>query len=158
MAASRPAPGPLTSTSVDLMPCSIAFRAAASAAIWAANGVDFLEPLKPRLPAEAQEMTPPWGSLIETIVLLNEAWTCATPVWTFFTSRLRRDLVCFLAAKNLSVLRPSTTALRASAQDDRMLGRWNSAPEGAKRVSYRKSQSVVNKNRGPGLAAEPPHV
>ena len=36
------------------MPCSIALRATASAAICAANGVDFFEPLKPRLPAEAQ--------------------------------------------------------------------------------------------------------
>src|SRR5579862_6357199 len=102
IAASRPAPGPLTSTSVDFMPCSIALRAAASAAICAANGVDFLEPLKPRLPAEAHDTTFPWGSLIVTMVLLKEAWTRATPDWTFLTSRFLRDLVCFLAANDNS--------------------------------------------------------
>jgi hypothetical protein len=63
----------LTSTSVDFMPCSIALRAAASAAICAAKGVDFFEPLKPRLPADAHEITPPWGSLMDTMVLLNDA-------------------------------------------------------------------------------------
>jgi len=53
------------------MPCSIARRAAASAASCAANGVDLREPLKPTCPAEAQEMTAPVGSVIETMVLLN---------------------------------------------------------------------------------------
>src|SRR5579884_347513 len=73
IAASRPAPGPLTSTSVDFMPCSIALRATASAAICAANGVDFLEPLNPRLPADAHAITLPRLSDIVTIVLLNDA-------------------------------------------------------------------------------------
>jgi hypothetical protein len=49
----------------------MACLAAASAAIWAANGVDLREPLKPTWPADFQEMTLPWGSVIETIVLLN---------------------------------------------------------------------------------------
>ena len=37
--------------------------------------------------------------MIVTIVLLNDAWMCATPDWTFLTSRFLRVLVCFLAAK-----------------------------------------------------------
>lgn len=35
------------------------------------EGVDLREPLKPTWPAEAQEITLPAGSVIETIVLLN---------------------------------------------------------------------------------------
>jgi len=72
IAASRPAPGPFTITSADFIPWSIALRATASAAIWAANGVDFFEPLKPRLPADAHAITLPWLSEIVTTVLLNE--------------------------------------------------------------------------------------
>ena len=49
----------------------MARRAADSAAIWAANGVDLREPLNPTCPAEDQAMTAPAGSVIETIVLLN---------------------------------------------------------------------------------------
>ena len=45
--------------------------AAASAAICAAYGVDFLEPLKPFCPADAQEITFPFVSAIEIIVLLK---------------------------------------------------------------------------------------
>ena len=56
MAVSRPEPGPLTKTSIFFMPWSIARRPAASAAICAANGVDLREPLKPTVPAEAQEI------------------------------------------------------------------------------------------------------
>jgi hypothetical protein len=80
------------------MPWSIALRATASAAICAANGVDFFEPLKPRLPADAQAITLPWLSEIVTIVLLNDEWMCATPDPTFLNSRFLRVLVCFLAA------------------------------------------------------------
>src|SRR6266545_4677160 len=69
MAVSRPEPGPLTKTSTLRIPCSIARRAQASAAIWAANGVDLREPLKPTWPADAQEITAPVGSVMETIVL-----------------------------------------------------------------------------------------
>ncbi len=53
--------------------------AQASAASWAAKGVDLREPLKPTLPAEAQARTLPSGSAMETIVLLNELLMCATP-------------------------------------------------------------------------------
>ena len=71
IAVSRPEPGPLTKTSTFLTPCSCALRAQLSAAICAANGVDLREPLKPTWPAEAQLITLPCGSVIETIVLLN---------------------------------------------------------------------------------------
>src|SRR5215475_1214735 len=71
MAVSRPEPGPLTNTSTLRMPCSMARRAAASAAIWAAKGVDLREPLNPTCPDDAHEMTLPAGSVIETMVLLN---------------------------------------------------------------------------------------
>ena len=57
----------------------MARRAHASAASWAAKGVDLREPLKPTLPAEAQARTLPSWSVIETIVLLNELLMWATP-------------------------------------------------------------------------------
>ena len=79
IAVSRPEPGPRTSTSTRRTPCSIARRAHCSAAIWAAYGVDLREPLKPTLPADAQAMTLPSWSVIETIVLLNELLMWATP-------------------------------------------------------------------------------
>src|SRR5664279_4872479 len=77
IAVSRPDPGPLTNTSTFFRPCSWALRAALSAAICAANGVDLREPLKPTWPAEAQLMTLPAGSVIDTIVLLNVDLMCA---------------------------------------------------------------------------------
>src|SRR5436309_3234412 len=79
MAVSRPEPGPLTRTSTLRTPCSMARRAQASAASWAANGVDLRDPLKPTLPADAQARTLPSGSVIDTIVLLNELLMWATP-------------------------------------------------------------------------------
>src|SRR6185436_16424098 len=81
---SRPAPGPLTYTVTLRTPCSIAFFAASSAASCAANGVDLREPLKPQVPDDDQATTLPLTSVIETIVLLNVAEMCATPVWMFF--------------------------------------------------------------------------
>ena len=74
-AVSLPEPGPLTSTDNIFIPHSNAFTAAASAATWAAYGVDFLEPLKPFWPAEDHDITLPLVSAIETIVLLNVDWT-----------------------------------------------------------------------------------
>jgi hypothetical protein len=71
-AVSRPDPGPFTCTSARRRPCSIAARAAFSAAICAANGVDLREPLNPTPPEDAQEMTLPSRSVIDTIVLLKE--------------------------------------------------------------------------------------
>ena len=57
----------------------MARRAACSAAIWAAKGVDLREPLKPTLPADAHERTLPSWSVIVTIVLLKVLLMCATP-------------------------------------------------------------------------------
>jgi hypothetical protein len=79
IAASRPAPGPLTHTSIRFIPCSMASRAADWAAICAAKGVDFLEPLKPDLPAVAHDTTLPLVSEIEIIVLLKVDLIWATP-------------------------------------------------------------------------------
>src|SRR5579863_9943027 len=72
------------------MPCSMDLRAALSAAICAANGVDFLLPLNPMPPALAQAMAPPVVSLIETIVLLKLEWMCAMPCETCLASRFFR--------------------------------------------------------------------
>src|SRR5438270_5398385 len=79
MAVSRPDPGPFTNTSTLRTPCSMARRAHASAASWAAKGVDLRDPLKPTLPAEAQARTLPSMSVMETMVLLNELLMWATP-------------------------------------------------------------------------------
>src|SRR5207237_9059597 len=70
---SRPEPGPRTRISMVRMPCSMALRPAPSAAIWAANGVDLREPLKPCWPDEDHGMVLPWASVIVTIVLLKLA-------------------------------------------------------------------------------------
>ena len=70
-AVSLPEPGPLTSNDNVFIPNSNAFDAAESAAICAAYGVDFLEPLKPFCPADAHEITFPFVSAIEIIVLLK---------------------------------------------------------------------------------------
>ena len=72
IAASRPEPGPFTNTSTDFNPCTRAAFVAVSAAICAAYGVDFFEPLKPRPPALAQLRALPSASVNVTIVLLKE--------------------------------------------------------------------------------------
>src|SRR5262245_3549532 len=88
-AVSRPEPGPFTCTSTRRRPCSMAARAALSAAICAANGVLLREPLKPTPPEDAHEMTLPSVSVTLTMVLLNELLMCTTPTLTFLRSRLR---------------------------------------------------------------------
>src|ERR687889_1961687 len=98
MAVSRPEPGPLTNTSTLRMPCSMARRAAASAASCAANGVDLREPLKPTWPEEAQEMTAPVGSVIDTMVLLKVLLMCACP-WATFLRSLRRTFLTAAPAR-----------------------------------------------------------
>src|SRR5690554_5049078 len=70
-AASRPEPGPLTITSTVRIPCSIAVLAADSAAVWAAKGVLFREPLNPLAPAVDQAMVLPLTSLMVMTVLLK---------------------------------------------------------------------------------------
>src|SRR5215467_12848642 len=92
IAVSRPEPGPLTKTSTLRMPCSIARRAAASAAICAAYGVDLREPLKPTWPDDAHEITLPPGSVIDTIVLLKVLLMCACPCAMFLRSFRRTFL------------------------------------------------------------------
>ena len=81
-ARSRPAPGPFTRTSISRTPILMAASAAFSAARWAANGVDFREPLNPIVPADAQARISPLGSAMATMVLLKDAFTWATPFGT----------------------------------------------------------------------------
>src|SRR3954468_23650582 len=61
------------------MPCLRASLAAFSAARPAANGVLLRAPLKPTVPADAQEIVSPLVSVMVIIVLLKVAFTCATP-------------------------------------------------------------------------------
>src|SRR5690606_41520829 len=86
-ALSRPEPGPDTFTSSVRMPCSIALRPASSAATCAAYGVDLREPLKPIVPALDHEIVLPCASAMVIIVLLYDAFTCATPVTKLLSSR-----------------------------------------------------------------------
>src|SRR4051794_7306162 len=79
IACSRPAPGPLTLTSISIIPLFRASDAAFSAARPAANGVLLRAPLNPTVPADAHEIVSPLVSVIVTIVLLNVALMCATP-------------------------------------------------------------------------------
>src|SRR6266851_10267515 len=66
---SRPAPGPLTRTSTVRKPYSLALLAAVSDACWAAKGVPFLEPRKPRDPELDHARTFPTRSVNVTLVL-----------------------------------------------------------------------------------------
>src|SRR4051812_41545253 len=79
MADSRPLPGPCTRTWTRLTPRFSASRAAPSAATVAANGVLFLEPLKPAFPDDPHATVLPCRSVIVTVVLLKVAAMCATP-------------------------------------------------------------------------------
>src|SRR5579864_713958 len=83
-ALSRPAPGPFTKTAIERIPCSIALRAASSAASCAAKGVLLREPLKPRDPELDHATVLPLTSVIVTTVLLKVDWMCAIPVAMFF--------------------------------------------------------------------------
>src|SRR6478672_13478269 len=79
MADSRPEPGPCTRTCTRFTPSPSASRAHCSAATVAANGVLFLDPLKPALPDEPHDTALPCESVIVMVVLLNVALMCATP-------------------------------------------------------------------------------
>src|SRR5215216_1166385 len=72
------------------MPASCAFFAASYAACCAANGVPLREPRKPRAPADDCAIKFPSRSVIEIIVLLNDAAMCTMPLGTFFFSFLRK--------------------------------------------------------------------
>ena len=61
MADSRPDPGPFTKTSTSFTPMLMALLAASSAAICAAKGVAFLEPLNLTTPVEDQHRVFPLG-------------------------------------------------------------------------------------------------
>src|SRR5689334_3828483 len=97
------------------MPCSIDLRAALSAAICAAKGVDFLLPLKPMLPELAHAIEPPCVSVMVTIVLLNDDRMCATPCETFLISRFLRALGFFGAAGNAVFLYPLPSCARRAS-------------------------------------------
>src|SRR6266478_1329531 len=60
--------------------------AAFEAACCAANGVPLRDPRKPSEPELFQEITLPAMSVIVTIVLLNDAWTCTSPCGTCLRS------------------------------------------------------------------------
>ena len=108
MADSRPAPGPLTSTSTERIPTSFTLPPAFCAATWAAKGVPLREPLNPIRPADDQERRLPSGSAIETIVLLKVAWMCATPWGTLrFSFFLPPFLSFFYAFAIACLLAPS---------------------------------------------------
>src|ERR671911_2630845 len=79
MADSRPLPGPCTRTWTRRSPRFMASRPQFSAATVAANGVDFLEPLNPALPADPQARVLPRMSVIVMSRLLNVAAMCAIP-------------------------------------------------------------------------------
>ena len=75
---------PIDLQKIDLIIAAGGNTAALSAAIWAAKGVLFLEPLKPDPPDVAQQIVLPCLSVIVTIVLLNDECICATPSVTIF--------------------------------------------------------------------------
>src|SRR5437762_464367 len=90
IADSRPPPGPLTRTSHCCIPASCAFFAASHAACCAANGVPLREPRNPRAPEDDCAIKFPSRSVIEIIVLLNDAAMYAIPLGIFFFSFLRK--------------------------------------------------------------------
>src|SRR4030095_666595 len=85
MADPRPLPGPCTRTCTRRSPRFIASRPQFSAATVAAKGVDFLEPLKPALPAEPHARALPRMSVIVMSRLLNvaEMWAMPSDSTTF---------------------------------------------------------------------------
>src|SRR5690606_10412415 len=104
------------------MPCSCALRAAFSAASWAAKGVDLREPLKPTWPEDAHARTPPDGSVIETMVLLNVLLMWAWPSGTFFLP-LRRPVFLGPAARDVGGI--TSAVRRRSSSDPYGCGRWS---------------------------------
>src|SRR3954471_8787693 len=92
IALSRPLPGPFTFTSTSLTPYFFAFSAHCCEAICPAKGVLLRLPLKPLVPALAQQSVSPLVSVIVTLVLLNVALIWAIPTVTFRRA-LRRLLL-----------------------------------------------------------------
>ena len=73
---------------------------ASLAAIWAANGVDLREPLKPIVPADDQQIVFPGALVMVIIVLLNDESTWATPDTVLLRRSRRRTRVASLAMKS----------------------------------------------------------
>jgi hypothetical protein len=69
-----------------------------SDATCAANGVDLREPRNPQPPAVAHESVLPCRSVIVIIVLLKEAWMCATASTTCFLTFLRFGVSAILSS------------------------------------------------------------
>src|SRR5208283_3280855 len=92
------------------IPYSDTLRAAASAAIWAANGVPLRDPLKPTAPALDQPTTKPCGSVIVTIVLLKVACTWAIPSGTLRRVRRRRGAAGAAAAPAAAAAAPAAAS------------------------------------------------
>src|SRR5208282_5880413 len=76
------------------MPCLIALSATCCADICPANGVLFRLPLKPLVPALAQQSTSPLVSVIVIVVLLNVALMWATPTVTLRRTFRRAWAAC----------------------------------------------------------------
>src|SRR4051794_35120676 len=150
IAVSRPEPGPFTKTSIFFIPCSMARRPAASAAICAANGVDLREPLKPTVPAEAHEITAPVGSVIVTMVLLNVLLMWASPCATFFFS-LRRTFLAPAAVRLLGGMRYLLEV--AGLRGDRGPGALLGAVEVTRRAGQRSLGLLLAGNRALGTLA-----
>ena len=74
IAVSRPEPCPFTKILTLSIPILLASSAAFSAAVWAANGDFFRDPLNPELPAEAHDIVSPTKFVMVIIVLLNVDW------------------------------------------------------------------------------------
>ena len=141
IAASLPEPGPFTNTSTVFKPWIKAAFVAVSAAICAAYGVDFLEPLKPRPPALAQLSALPSASVRVTIVLLKDDWICACPRSTFFLTRFFVTFFVTLAIFKLtyflllSVVVISSYLLRSSSGPFWSL-RWSLSSDHGPQGSY----------------------
>src|SRR4029079_7258217 len=113
IADSRPAPGPLTRTPSDRMPNAWAALPAAIAACVAANGVPLREPLNPMPPALDHATTFPSPSVIVTVVLLKDAWMCASTWWTTRVSA--RFLYIFFFAGRPAGFFPPSVAVGSAA-------------------------------------------
>src|SRR5439155_9312383 len=120
IADSRPEPGPLTRTSTLRTPWSRARFAAFIAACCAANGVPLRDPRKPSDPELFHERTFPAVSEMVTIVLLKEAWICATPCGTCLRSFF---LNCFFLPFFSGTAPPPLAAGFAISQFS-VLGSW----------------------------------
>src|SRR5688500_16171452 len=127
MALSRPLPGPCTYTCTRFTPSCSASRAACSAATVAANGVLFLLPLKPALPALPHTTELPAMSVMLTSVLLNVAFTWAMPSLSTWRLVLGRP-ACFGFAMRMSLLWVRGLPRVRYGSPPELPAKWSSAP------------------------------